>query len=324
MELLLLLIVGFVAFDAFSSDGVDDTPKPTPSGGEAGPENEVIFGTSAADSISAGAGKDLVIGGAGADKLEGGSDWDVILGEGGADSIYGGRGIDILAGGAGNDLIYGLNDNDLLIGGAGADLIYGGDGADVLSSSSGSDTLYGEAGDDLLSGYDNRINDTTSEILANNLLTSEAGAAAYVASYKTFAKDLYGSAFDAGIRTRLDAALTSVDLADRGDDILLGGVGNDTIVGDLGDTLTGGTGNDLFVVLAEQGGNNVVINDLDLGLDRLRIVVPAGINQVVTFADIAGPSGPSVSVSVGGQVVTTLLGLTKAQIPANFIQLETL
>ncbi len=58
---------------------------------------------------------------------------DLLIGSSFADTIYGLDGDDLLHGGAGNDFIYGGMDDDVLVGGAGADRLDGGAGIDIVS-----------------------------------------------------------------------------------------------------------------------------------------------------------------------------------------------
>ncbi|OJX05334.1 MAG: hypothetical protein BGO72_14040 [Burkholderiales bacterium 70-64] len=83
--------------------------------------NDVLYGTSAGDTLDAGAGNDIVMG------LDGD---DVILGGEGDDLLQGGDGNDVLDGGAGNDVVHGGQGADQLTGGGGRDELYGGPGGD--------------------------------------------------------------------------------------------------------------------------------------------------------------------------------------------------
>ncbi|MCT7964937.1 M36 family metallopeptidase [Laspinema sp. D1] len=162
-------------------------PTPTPNSGTvpiAGTnEDDVIFGTDAAeaiaglggndflygresnDNLSGDEGNDLLHGNQGNDFLNGGSSDDWIHAGQGNDAILGDQGNDVLFGDLGNDLIFGGNDNDFLNGnqgddsldgGAGMDTLHGGQGNDILIGSSGNDFLYGDKGDDTVVGVDTR------------------------------------------------------------------------------------------------------------------------------------------------------------------------
>ena len=114
--------------------------------------NNILSGTSSADTISGYDGSDLILGGSGSDTIDGGAGNDVISGGSGSDSIDGGSGDDLLLGGSGSDSIDGGSGDDLLLGGSGNDVIDGGSGDDLLLGGSGNDTLTGGSGQDVLLG----------------------------------------------------------------------------------------------------------------------------------------------------------------------------
>ncbi|MDP3796761.1 MAG: cadherin-like domain-containing protein, partial [Polaromonas sp.] len=91
---------------------------------------------------------------------------DVLTGTSGADTIDGGGGDDIINAGAGDDIVYGGEGNDRLNGGSGDDTLYGGEGNDNLVGGSGNDTLYGGEGNDTLNGDSG--NDTLVYTLGEN------------------------------------------------------------------------------------------------------------------------------------------------------------
>jgi streptogramin lyase len=65
--------------------------------------NDVILGTSAADTVNGGRGNDVICGLGGNDKLTGAAGNDTLVGAGGVDTLDGGAGNDRLLGGAGRD-----------------------------------------------------------------------------------------------------------------------------------------------------------------------------------------------------------------------------
>jgi Ca2+-binding RTX toxin-like protein len=75
---------------------------------------------------------------------------DILVGTSGADTIYGLGGNDTLYGGATKTANATNTGNDVLDGGDGNDILYGGDGNDTLIGGLGNDTLFSEAGDDTL------------------------------------------------------------------------------------------------------------------------------------------------------------------------------
>jgi serralysin len=108
--------------------------------------NDVLFGTTSADTINGKGGNDQISGLDGNDILSGGN---------GNDTLAGGNGNDYLRGGNGDDILFGGNGNDYLIGGSGDNTLNGGAGRDILvSSGSGNNNniLNGDAGNDYLRG----------------------------------------------------------------------------------------------------------------------------------------------------------------------------
>jgi Ca2+-binding RTX toxin-like protein len=279
------------------------------------PNNLVITGTSANDARDGGTGDDLILGNSGNDTIFGNGADDLLLGEAGADSIVGDQGYDTILGGAGNDTIDGGVGLDLLIGGAGDDSILGGEGNDTISGSSGRDTLNGGSGNDLISGVDVG---PKLDALAINLIDSSSNAASRDLDLANYAVDTYGNVVIGDYLARIGAGLRSAD-TDTSDDILLGGAGNDIILADYSDTITGGAGADSFVVFSDGANEAVTVTDLVVAEDVLRIVVASGTNPAVSFVNGATPA-IGVSVVIAGDVVAVLQGLTAANIPANFVQ----
>ena len=101
----------------------------------------------------------LFAGTASDDLLYGTSADETLAGLGGNDTLYGNGGLDTLVGNAGNDLIYGSGQADRIVAGTGDDVIFANGGEDFINSGTGLDTLWlgGEAVTILLrigSGYD--------------------------------------------------------------------------------------------------------------------------------------------------------------------------
>jgi len=205
---------------------------------------------------------------------------------------------------------------DTLIGGAGDDTLQGGPGNDVLIGSSGADKLEGGAGDDIISGYD--LTSDTTALMINTLTNTPAAASAAEQAYIQALRDTFGARLTPDMTSRFSAALSSAD-SNNADDELFGGRGNDLLLGDFSDTMTGGEGADQFVINSDGPNEVVTITDLNPAEDRLRIFVPVGTNPAVTLINGATPE-IGVTVRIAGDDVAQLLGLTAAQIPANFIQ----
>ncbi|AZO77230.1 hypothetical protein BLM15_06110 [Bosea sp. Tri-49] len=211
---------------------------------------------------------DLIGGDDGANILEGGAGDDQIFGWQGDDTLIGGAGVDLLDGGDGVDTVsyetasvgavvrfdlgidadgdtlvsiervHGSNFADVLIGGAGGDffsgldgddILIGADGNDHLTGGDGSDTLYGGVGDDILDEADGNG-------IGLDRLFGGAGNDHIVAHPYAFNTFIAGGA---------------------GNDVIVGGIGPDTIYGDdvLPDGRSSGAGNDL--IDTGQGNNTV-------------------------------------------------------------------
>ena len=323
MELLFLLplLLGFGLYELFTSDSADSNKDPDPddNGGtdtDNGPTATVFSGDENAEDIAGGAEDDVVAGGGNSDTLSGGDADDLLLGEAGNDSMSATQGFDTLLGGAGNDTIYGGRGEDWLIGGTGDDFLLGGEGDDTLSGSSGADTLEGFKGNDLISGLDIRKD---ADALETNLLASTTEAGQIAQDLEDYVSTNFDTSTTPNILARLENSLTSADPADTADDQLFGGRGDDTLLGDFSDTITGGRGKDAFGILSDGANEAVTVTDLDPSLDALNITVPTGTNPAVTFVDGATPDA-GVSVVIAGDVVAILQGLTAANIPTGFIK----
>lgn len=197
-------------------------------------------------------GNDEVFAGEGSDTVHGGEGNDTIEGDLGNDLLVGGRDDDYINGGDDDDLILG---DDFLQPGSlfaflasrtsrdsnvsGGDTLLGGSGNDRIYGQGGADTLYGGDGDDLLSGdrldYGMQYLSPLSGVGAGDYIDGGAGN-----------DSIYG---------------------DDGDDTLLGGAGNDILLGDSPhldptqhgkDDISGGTGNDTVFGM---GGDDVIRGD---------------------------------------------------------------
>ncbi len=241
-----------------------------------GNKADVIIGNDVANRLEGGAGNDVLRGGAGKDTYVIGEGKDTIIdtdGMGGNDLLYGGDNNDVLYGdeadtpeeAIGDDYLDGGAGDDYLDGGGGDDTLVGGTGLDIMDGGAGDDTYVFNAGDEC-----DRIIDLT----GNNRVRFGAGLDfATMAVEQSIADDgeLYLDLIfsesdvlrirkgelgkvseyefaDGQIRSYQDilAKLPEiVSLGSDGDDVIHGGVGNDTLRGALGnDLIFGGAGND--------------------------------------------------------------------------------
>jgi len=226
LELVILaLLLGAAALSGLSGSGGEGSDgQGSANNGLAGDDSliggdapEVMFGYGGNDVISGRLGNDLLVGGLGDDRLTGGG------------------GDDFVIGGAGTDTLLGEDGADTLIGGGGDDLLRGGDGDDNLHAIAGSNTLLGGNGNDSLNGLD----------IPRAILDAER------AEFERFVRDIRGTPRGAALTAPQWAELGEnlVSSGDPGADWLVGGGGADTVLGDSGDTLTGGLGRDSFHIL---------------------------------------------------------------------------
>jgi Ca2+-binding RTX toxin-like protein len=214
-------------------------------------------------------------------ELSGGAGNDILEGLGGDDSLNGGNGIDTLYGGSGNDLLLGAEDNDNLYGGLGADRLIGGSGFDIALYDQSASSVYarldgiagssGEATGDTFNSIEGLVGSQYNDVFVgtnagNESLTGLAGGDTLYGlggsdnlyggsgadrhfggdgiDYARYDESNYGN-----LIIRLDSANLNTGAAsgDTYDSVegLVGGGGNDTVVGNTSNNyLFGGGGND--------------------------------------------------------------------------------
>lgn len=155
--------------------------------------------------------------------LKGNEEQDFIDGQGGDDRLVGKDNDDILCGGSGNDKLFGGNDDDVLDGGLDNDKLFGGVGDDLLIGGFGKDRLLGQGGND--------------ELYGDEIITADD--------------------FDS------DGYFTEKAIYFHGNDLLMGGDGDDSLQDQLGrDILVGGDGDDTLVSISD---SNVPAENLAIG-----------------------------------------------------------
>ena len=303
-----LLLFALLPLILLATSGSDDESEEPDSGRTA--DDEVLDGSSGADSLFGGAGTDLILGQGQKDEIDGGDGEDILSGGTWADTLSGGAGSDVLLGASGADVLFGGDQSDLLIGGQGDDALYGGADDDDLVGMSGSDTMLGEEGDDWLSGIDvfDRF-DPESE--ATGMAAADADM--LLDGLGSAIDDFYGDDTGAAEIAQVRAGFNSFD-SDLGDDSLDAGAGDDVVVGDLSDTLTGGLGNDLFTVLDDGFDQAVTITDFNPAEDQLQIYLNLTGDQMVMVADAPDLSGALVQVD--GETIAILSGVPAAAVNA--------
>jgi Ca2+-binding RTX toxin-like protein len=221
-------------------------------------KDNIMNGTSGADTLQGTSGRDVISGDAGA---------DILHGEGGNDSLHGGDGADWVYGEAGNDFLFGDAGDDTLAGGAGNDYLGGGLGNDVFLFSRG-------GGSDYVSDYDETSGNTDTlrfdaTVSASDIAVIRDGSSLYLAIDGTSDRITLANWFDgdayklervefadgtvwntADLEAMAGLALIGSEEDDylqgaSGNDILQGMEGDDELYGSGGDdVLNGGAGND--------------------------------------------------------------------------------
>jgi Ca2+-binding RTX toxin-like protein len=144
---------------------------------------DLLWGTSAADTIQGLGGNDTILASLGADRLDGGNGIDTVRfttatrldrttpansageaagdtyvsierfeGSSGADTLGGNSSTEYFDGRDGNDRLSSSTGDDTLVGGNGADTLAGGSGANLLSGGAGNDSITGSSGADTFVG----------------------------------------------------------------------------------------------------------------------------------------------------------------------------
>jgi len=211
--------------------------------------DDLLKGEGGNDRILAGSGFDIVLGGDGDDEVRGGTEDDAVFGGEGNDQLFGDDGVDEILGNEGDDFIDGGNAGDLLFGGtndplgeglrsgkdtifgrAGDDVIFGEDGDDVLVGGAGADEINGGAGRDIAS-----YEDATAGVKAD--LTAQADPGLFPAPAPIDGVDDIYTDVEALVGSRFGDELKGTDEANdiyggKGDDLLVGRGGDDTLWGD--------------------------------------------------------------------------------------------
>ena len=231
------------------------------------------------------------------DHVQGNAMDNFILGSTGNDLLGGREGADTLQGGLGNDRLFGSPGDDIALGGEGNDKIFLGDGKDTTGAPDGSSQ---DAGDDFIRGGAGA--DNIFDTLGSNQIFGDLGPD------QIFIID--------GLQS--DGSLSGTDSGTA--DTVHGGYGNDTLVGDEGDILTGGIGEDTFVVATPLNtlGAPAVLTDFDLRDDLFSIVFIDGAPADPTVRFSYDGDAGLIRAAVDGQDVATLHGLSASDIP--FIQ----
>ena len=229
-----------------------------------GSGDDTLITGNTANLVDGGGGNDRIAGGDGNDTLCGGHGNDSILGDDGEDTLIfasgGGRTVTLNSftfqlTGEGRDVIIGIehviatNRNDTILGNEVANRLEGRDGDDALAGGAGNDTLIGGYGNDTIAGGADEdtllfANSTAARSVNLSLTGAQAtGEGRDVITGMEHVIGGQGNDFVVGNAgaNRLDGM--------GGNDVLVGGAGRDTLLGGFGDdNLDGSTGVDLLIV----------------------------------------------------------------------------
>ncbi len=247
--------------------------------GDAG--DDKLFGDDNQDTLYGGDGNDLLVGGDGDDTITGGDGDDAIYGNNNADIFYAGRGVDRYDGGDDEDqIIYGATDegveldlslesssndgfgnsevviniehvigsqyDDTLIGNSSVNTIKGGDGDDTIKGGLGNDELFGDDGIDTI---DYSGSDAVYLDLAQNSAIRVIDGVDDTDTITSF-ENVIGSDGNDTINANDDV---NIIIGGLGNDTIYGAGGNDTLQGISGNNiLDGGTGDDII-----EGGTDI-------------------------------------------------------------------
>ncbi len=263
----------------------------------------LLFGEAGNDTIVAEA-RATIRGGAGEDFLQGTVEANVIYGDEDADTLLGGaQRRDTLYGGKGNDAIgffLSSGGNNLSLPGATGSVGFAGnEGSNYLSGNNGNDLIVGiNVRDTLFGGKDN---DTLRGVASSSYLSGDKGNDILSVTNSTQTSQFGGNVVTIGIEKTT----------------LLGGEGNDSLTGPIGDFgigknfLSGGEGKDTITVFATQdtvlGGAD---DDLIVSSTTVNVQLTSGAQS--SLAGFAGRNfldgGSGNDTIVGGFSTDTIIG----------------
>lgn len=164
-------------------------------------------------------------------EIHGTPDADRIRGDEGDDALWGYEGNDVVEGGAGNDALVGGLGDDIITDSFGDDNIKGMQGNDAINAGPGVDLTLGGLGDDFIMGGGDPK--TTFSGLGDDVVLGTSGR-----------MTVFGGEQNDWIEGSSHADLLQADNGDQfqtdtlgGDDVVIGGLGNDDVEGEGGDDI---------------------------------------------------------------------------------------
>lgn len=232
----------------------------------------------------------------------------------GNDTLIGGAFNDFLVSGAGNDSLVGDAGNDAALGGDGDDKITLGAGADTLTGGNGNDRLDGGADIDTASYAGSAGGVTVSLRMTKAQNTVNAGIDTLISienlTGSSFADSLQGNAANNVI---LGGAGADTLAGGTGIDTLLGGEGSDQLTSDGDDSLSGGNGDDLYIMAGATNAASFALTD-DSGTDELRYAAVVKSGTLTISAMMTGIELVSIGTGTAAQANQT--GINKLNVDA--------
>jgi Ca2+-binding RTX toxin-like protein len=262
-----------------------------------------LTGSAFNDTLTGDAGNNVLIGGAGADALDGGAGNDTASYETAHSGVLASLATPSTnTGDAAGDTyanienLKGTNFGDTLVGDNGDNILDGGDGVDTLSGGNGNDILIGGAGADQLQGGTGH---TTA-----SYVTATAGVTASLGNHLINTGDAAGDTYS-HVQNLTGSNFNDTLIGDVDDTVLIGNAGDDVLDGGLSrsgftgnDTLTGGAGNDTFVFRSGFGqANHDTITDFAPGQDVIELHDGMFANAAAALA-AATQTGADVTITV--------------------------
>lgn len=190
-----------------------------------------------------------------------------IQGNAGANILFGFDGVDLILGHSGDDIIDGGVLSDTMIGGLGDDIYFTSAPGDIIFeyAGEGRDIVYASFSYELQSGVDVEI--LIADPAVGNVVINLTG--------NSIANTIIGN----------DAS--NVLQGGAGNDVLIGHAGDDSLIGEAGvDTMTGGSGADRFHFRFSTSTGTDVINDFEIGSDKIAVEntsLPLGVLTASAF-----------------------------------------
>ena len=230
--------------------------------------------------------------------VEGTKEADELIGKDADDTISGKEGNDTIDGRAGDDSIDGGTGDDTVIAGEGNDMVSLGDGDDVLNIFNLGDVAEYHGVDDTIDG--GAGNDKIYELSGADSIIGGDG------------NDTIGT---------VDLHKSTTSDAENAHDTVEAGDGDDVLIADRGDILTGGKGKDSFKIVVYSGGDGVTkITDYEKG-DTIKLWRQAPEGGSFSAVITTNESGGNTEIRVDGVRVAIVEGATGLNV--NDIETET-